>query len=77
VDTLRNTRSKGEGAPAPLKTAKFSISTERLLNAVYDDPDQASDAGLKNHILRLRRKIGRDEIYNTMLVFTLRPVLDD
>lgn len=48
------------------------------MNAFYDDPDQASDAGLKNHILRLRRKIGRDAIYNNYgLGYKLRPVLDD
>lgn len=40
------------------------VHSERLLAAIYDDPDTATESGLKNLILRLRRKLGRDSIMN-------------
>ena len=40
------------------------VHTERLLQVVYDDPDRASESGLKSLIMRLRRKIGRELIVN-------------
>jgi two-component system OmpR family response regulator len=38
------------------------IQTERLLMAVYADPDRATESGLKSLVMRLRRKIGREVI---------------
>ncbi|MDG4594402.1 MAG: response regulator transcription factor [Candidatus Contendobacter sp.] len=38
------------------------VNTERLLCAVYENPDHASEAGLKNLVMRLRRKIGQEVI---------------
>lgn len=40
------------------------VHTERLLQVVYDDPDRASESGLKSLIMRLRRKVGREVIVN-------------
>ena len=40
------------------------VHTERLLQVVYDDPNRASESGLKSLIMRLRRKIGRELIVN-------------
>ncbi len=38
------------------------VHREQLLIHVYDDPDVASEAGLKNLVMRLRRKLGREAI---------------
>ena len=35
-----------------------------MLQLLYDDPDRASESGLKSLIMRLRRKIGRETIVN-------------
>lgn len=75
---LRLTRHEQRLLDALIARRGQWVSTERLLHAIYDDPDHASDAGLKNHVLRLRRKIGRDEIYNNYgLGYMLRPVAED
>jgi len=40
------------------------VHTEQILQLVYDDPQRASESGLKSLIMRLRRKIGRETIIN-------------
>ncbi|MDD5335175.1 MAG: response regulator transcription factor [Rhodoferax sp.] len=40
------------------------LSKDRILAQVYGDDENASEAGLKNLILRLRQKIGADHIAN-------------
>lgn len=40
------------------------VHTEQMLQLLYDDPDRASESGLKSLVMRLRRKIGRETIVN-------------
>lgn len=54
------------------------VHSERLLMAIYDDPELASESGLKSLIMRLRRKLGREVIVNGYgLGYRLQKALDD